>query len=309
MAVSSRFAAIAAIAAVLAALTVTAVDAPAAFEGRACKDPVGYRIADCRVGKHGIPDLSRQAYYALRDQEVTISDRVYNLAPNPKARNDRTWPLIDSLGQRIGRVEYRSKRDIVLRGPTGLPYKVTSLRVRGRGCMASRTLEQRHALLQVIAKAPPSGGTQGFIDAAALNQRSATGLRAYRAWRDQRGGGTGCGPSGRTIGARRLLADPDVGRHARARLSNGTINSVTEYDAKDLFGDIVYFNSNTTQVRAGGIARGMVRVGTPIRKVDSFATCDPSSDGTLTWNYWAVETGRRDRPRLFGWIPARCPTR
>lgn len=105
----------------------------------------------------------------------------------------------------------------------------------------------------------------------------------------------------------RKLANPRVGASAHARLSDGTINSVTEYDAKPEFANTVYFMSNTTQVSVGGIARGMVRVGTPVAKVDSFARCDPSSDGTLTWRYEAIQTGVPGRPRLFGWIPARCP--
>jgi hypothetical protein len=67
--------------------------------------------------------------------------------------------------------------------------------------------------------------------------------------------------------------------------------------------------SNTTQVSVGGITRGMVRVGTPVAKVDGFRRCDPSSDGTLTWNYWSIRTGVAARPRLYGWIPARCPGR
>ena len=84
-------------------------------------------------------------------------------------------------------------------------------------------------------------------------------------------------------------------------------NDVKEYDAKPAFGNIVYFMSNTTQVSVGGITRGMVRVGTPVAKVDQFARCDPSSDNTLTWRYWSIRTGVAARPRLYGWIPARCP--
>jgi hypothetical protein len=105
----------------------------------------------------------------------------------------------------------------------------------------------------------------------------------------------------------RPLANPRVGATAHARLSNGTINSVTEYDAKPAFGNVVYFMSNTTAVKAGGITRGMVRVGTPYAKVDSFSYCDPSSDGTLTWRYWSIRTGNPANPSLYGWIPGRCP--
>jgi hypothetical protein len=105
----------------------------------------------------------------------------------------------------------------------------------------------------------------------------------------------------------RRLVDPNVGATAHARLSNGAINGVTEYDAKPAFGNVVYFSSNTTQVSVGGIARGMIRVGTPVAKVDSFAGCDPNSDGTLTWRYWSIRTGDPARPRIYGWIPGACP--
>ena len=98
-------------------------------------------------------------------------------------------------------------------------------------------------------------------------------------------------------------------RESHARLSDGTLNTVTEYDAKPAFGNVVYFMSNTTNVSVGGIARGMVRVGTPVAKVDSFARCDPNSDGTLTWRYWSIRTGVVGRPRLYGWIPTPCPAR
>ena len=121
------------------------------FEGRRCTPPAGHRIADCRVARHGTPDLSRAAYYALRDQEVTISVRIASLAPNPAAAGARDWPLLDSLGQ------------------------------------------------------------------------------------------------------------------------------------------------------------PMVRLGTPVAKADAFASCDPSSDGTLVWRYWSIRTGHPARPRLYGWIPGRCP--
>ena len=181
---------------------------------------------------------------------------------------------------------------------------MTSVRVRGRGCAASTAQQARFTLVQVIARAP-SGGTQGFLDTRALNRASPSGRRALDAFARQRG--TGCGPSGPERGRLRALADPRVGARAHARLSNGAINGVTEYDAKPAFANVVYFNSNTTQVSVGGIARGMVRVGTPVAKVDSFATCDPSSDGTLTWRYWSIRTGNAARPRIYGWIPANCP--
>jgi len=161
--------------------------------------------------------------------------------------------------------------------------------------------------LQVIAGKAPASGTQGFVDSAALDQTSLPGRAALTAFVNQRGGGTGCGSPGRERGRLRPLANPRVGRTAHARLSDGTINGVTEYDAKPAFANVVYFMSNTTAVRAGGITRGMVRVGTPYAKVDQFAYCDPSSDGTLTWRYWSIRTGDPSNPRLYGWIPGNCP--
>ncbi len=169
--------------------------------------------------------------------------------------------------------------------------------------------QSRFALLQIIAAKAPAGGTQAFADIAALDQATGSGRAALAAFTGQRGGGTGCGPAGREIGRVRKLADPRVGATAHARLSDGTLNTVTEYDAKPAFGNVVYFMSNTTSVSVGGIARGMVRVGTPVAKVDGFRRCDPNSDGTLTWRYWSIRTGVAGRPRLYGWIPARCPAR
>ncbi|MDP2709883.1 MAG: hypothetical protein Q8O56_01570 [Solirubrobacteraceae bacterium] len=276
------------------------------FEGRRCTPPSGHRIADCRLGRHGTPDLSRAAWRALRGAEVTISVQVHSVAPNPAAGGARSWPLIDSLAQPIGQLTYLGGRRFEVTGTDRTSYRVTSVRMRGRGCAASPRQSRDFPLVQVIARAP-SGGTQAFVDGAALNRASASGRAALRAFRDQRGGGTGCGPSGREVGKLRPLANPNVGAHAHARLSNGEINTVTEYDAKPAFGNVLYFMSNTTNVSVGGIARGMVRVGTPVAKVDSLARCDPNSDGTLTWRYWSIRTGRADRPRLYGWIPTRCP--
>ena len=279
------------------------------FEGRRCTPPSGHRIADCRVGRHGIPDLSRAAWRALRGAEVTIGVKIDSIAPNVAAGGARSWPLIDSLGQSMGSLETRAdRRGLVLRAFDGTPYRVTSVRMRGRGCAASLDQQRRFALFQIIARSPTGGG-QAFVDTASLDQATPTGRAALAAFRDQRGGGTGCGPGGREIGRLRRLANPRVGASAHARLSDGTINSVTEYDAKPELGNTVYFMSNTTQVSVGGIARGMVRVGTPVAKVDSFNRCDPSSDGTLTWRYWSIRTGVPGRPRLYGWIPTRCPAR
>ncbi|MGH2917787.1 MAG: hypothetical protein ACRDLS_04190 [Solirubrobacteraceae bacterium] len=91
----------------------------------------------------------------------------------------------------------------------------------------------------------------------------------------------------------------------RACASRGEINSVDEDDARPLYGNVVYFSSNTTSVFAGG----MVRVGTPAARVDSFDSCDPNSDGTLIWRSWAIRTHNPRHGRLYGWIPARCPAR
>jgi hypothetical protein len=279
------------------------------FEGRRCTPPSGHRIADCRLGRHGTPDLSRAAWRALRGAEVTISVKIEAIAPNRAAGGARRWPLVDSLAQPMGWLETRGDgRGLVLRTLRGASHRVTSVRMRGHGCAARLDQQRRFALFQIIARSPTGGG-QAFVDSAALDQATASGRAALAAFTGQRGGGTGCGPGGRERGRTRGLANPRVGASAHARLSDGTINTVTEYDAKPEFGNTVYFMSNTTQVSVGGIARGMVRVGTPVAKVDQFARCDPNSDGTLTWRYWSIRTGVPARPRLYGWIPARCPGR
>lgn len=297
---------------VLAALLALALLASSvlaqSFEGRRCTPPSGQRIADCRLARHGTPDLSRAAWRTLRGAEVTISVRIESLAPNPAAAGARAWPLIDSLGQPMGTLETAPAGRLMVRGFDGTPYRVTSVRMRGHGCATSLDQQRRFALLQIIARAP-SGGTQAFADSAALDQATDSGRAALAAFGGQLGGGTGCGPSGREIGRVRALADPRVGATAHARLSNGTLNTVAEYDAKPAFANVVYFMSNTTSVSVGGITRGMVRVGTPVAKVDSFARCDPNSDGTLTWLYWSIRSGVPAQPRLYGWIPARCPAR
>jgi hypothetical protein len=217
--------------------------------------------------------------------------------------------MIDSLAQPMGTLFTADGGRLMVRGLDGTAYRVTSLRMRGRGCAVSADQRRRFMLQQVIAREPGSGGTQAFVDTAALDQATLSGRGALAAFANQLGGGTGCGPAGREVGRLRRLADPRVDPAAHARLSNGVVNDVREYDAKPAFGTIVYFMSNTTQVSAGGITRGMVRVGTPIAKVDGFRRCDPSSDATLTWNYWSIRTGVAGRPRLYGWIPARCPKR
>ncbi len=278
------------------------------FEGRRCTPPAGHRIADCRVARHGTPDLSRAAYHALRDQEVTISVRIAGLAPNPAAAGARDWPLLDSLGQPMGRLRASDAGRFELVALDGRAFYAPRVNIRGHGCAASADQSARFALFQIIANKAPASGTQAFVDGAALDTTSLSGRAALTAFVNQRGGGTGCGPAQRETGKLRRLQNPRVGAIAHARLSNGTINSVTEYDAKPAFGNVVYFMSNTTSVRAGGITRGMVRVGTPVAKADAFAYCDPSSDGTLVWRYWSIRTGDPARPRMYGWIPGRCPT-
>jgi len=288
-----------------AATTAAAAVAPRAFEGRRCTPPQGHRIADCRVARHGTPDLSRAAWRALRGAEVTISRRIDGLAPNPDAGGARVWPLIDSLAQLMGRLEQDDEGRFVLRALDGTPYRATRVNVRGRGCAVSARQMSTSPLVQVIAGKAPAGGTQGFVAATAIDRSTPAGAAAVNAFGAQKG--TGCGPKRREIGSVRRLADPNVDPFAHARLSNGAINDVKEYDAKPAFGNVVYFMSNTTNVSVGGIARGMVRVGTPVAKADLFTTCDPNSDGTLTWRYWSIRTGVAARPRLYGWIPGRCP--
>ena len=281
--------------------------ATAAFEGRRCTPPQGHRVADCRIARHGAPDLSRAAWRALRGAEVTISLRIDRLAPNPDTGGTRSWPLVDSLAQPMGRLEQEEDGRFVLRALDGTPFRATRVNVRGRGCAARTRQMNTSPLVQVIAGRAPAGGTQGFVAAAAIDRGTPAGAAAVQAFGAQKG--TGCGPSRREIGRVRPLANPDVGRTAHARLSDGTLNSVTEYDAKPAFGNVVYFMSNTTNVSVGGIARGMVRVGTRVAKADYFTTCDPNSDGTLTWRYWSIRTGVAAKPRLYGWIPGRCPQR
>lgn len=296
---------------VTAAVALSAMVAAAAastadgsYKGRRCTPPHGHRIADCRTAKHGTPDLSRAAWRALRGADLTFSRRIDDLAPNPQAAGATDWPLLDSLGQPLGRLVAGGVRPFTVVGSGGDSYRVTSVRVRGRGCAASFEQQRRFTLVQVIAKAP-SGGTQAFLDTRALNPFSLSGRAALSAFAHQHG--TGCGPSGRERGKLRPLPNPRVGERAHARLSSGALNTVDEYDAKPEFGNIEYFNSNTTQVSVGGIARGMVRIGTPAAKVDRFRRCDPSSDRTLIWRYWSIRTGLRARPRIYGWMPTNCP--
>ena len=241
---------------------------------------------------------------------MTISERFDALAPNPAAGGARSWPLIDSLAQPMGRLEMndagrfmlrRARRHAVPRDDRERP------RPRLRGERTSS--RQRFPLVQIIAGKANGGGTQAFLDGKAIDRSTPLGAVAFDAFAKQRGGGTGCGPRGKEVGKVRRLANPNVDPYAHARLSNGALNDVKEYDAKPDFGNVVYFMTNTTSVSVGGVARGMVRVGTRIAKVDAFDSCDPNSDGTLTWRYWSIRTGVAARPRLYGWIPGRCPKR
>lgn len=271
-----------------------------------CEQPSGYRVVDCRLGKHGTPDLSRRGWRARHGSDVTISKRIDSLAANPAADGAARWPLVDSLGQQHASLEIvRGRFGLLTLG--GTRYRAGVVNVRGRGCAADFRQQRRFTLVQIIARSAPASGTQGFLDIAAVDASTPAGRAARAAFRRQRG--TGCGPKGPERGRLRPLPNPRVGAVAHARLSSGKLNTVTEYDAKPLFGNIVYFSSNTTSVFVGGIARGMVRVGTPAAKVDEITRCDPNSDGTLTWRYWSIRTANPRRPRMYGWIPAPCPAR
>lgn len=296
----------AAVALVVCASATTSTEARPAktprYHGFPCPNPRGHQVTECRLGVRGTPDLSRKGWRTVFGQEVTISEPVTELAPNPAAGNARSWPLVDSLAQRMGNLAYDPERGrFTLTDVNGTSYRATVVNVRGHGCAASRRQSRDFPLLQIIAPKVKSSGGQAFVDG-----RAVAGSPAGDAFLGQRGGGTGCGPVGKPRGKQRALRDPAVGATAHARLSDGTINTVTEYDAKPAFGGTVYFMSNTTSVFVGGIARGMVRLGTPISTVDRLRGCDPNSDGTLTWRYVAIHTGKRSRPRLYGWLPARC---
>ncbi|WP_354697947.1 hypothetical protein DSM112329_03606 [Paraconexibacter sp. AEG42_29] len=305
-----------ALSSLLVGLTACAVAATStaknAYMGRTCLPPKGHKVADCRVGRNGAPDLSRKAFRALHDQEVTITNRLRGLAPNPAAGGARDWPLLDSLGQPMGRVSANENGYMTLTDTAGRTYGVAQANSRGRGCAADPQQDRSHFLMQIVALKARASGTQAFVDQAALDRTTPSGKAAFDALVGQRGGGTGCGPALKERNAVRQLRSPNVGKAAHARLGDGTLNTVTEYDAKPEFGNVLYFSSNTTDVSAGGIARGMVKVGTPVVTLDAFPYCDPNSDGTLLWRYVAIRTGATaagHRKRMYGWIPARCPAR
>jgi len=157
----------------LAAIAVTAtaaMAAPSGFEGRRCTPPKGHTIADCRVGRHGTPDLSRAAWRALRNAEVTVSERFDVLAPNPEAGGDRSWPLIDSLAQPMGRLEMTDTGRFALVALDGTTYRATTVNVRGHGCAASAAQSARFPLVQIIAGKANGGGTQAFLDSSAIDR-------------------------------------------------------------------------------------------------------------------------------------------
>ncbi len=152
-----------------------------------------------------------------------------NLARNRAVGSARSWPLVDSLGQRVGGLTSDGAGAFTLSGTGVGPHPARAVRIRGRGCAASLRQQRRFPLVQVIAKTRPPGGAQAFIDGAAL-RNSPSGRRALRAFNRQRGGGTGCGPARKERGKTRPLKNPNVGATAHARLSN----SVDEYDARPL---------------------------------------------------------------------------
>jgi hypothetical protein len=222
------------------------------YRGIRCPEPVGWQVTQCRLGIHGAADLSRRSWAAL-GREVTVSVAFSDLAANAAMAGARDWPLVDSLGQPMGRLVQNERGRVRIEAVDGSSFSVV-------------------AIASELARS---------------------------AFTTRRGGGTECEPSMPARGRARRLTDPAVGAAAHARLSNGALNTVTEYDAKAPFGGTVYFMSNTTSVR----------VGTPVRTADRFRFCDPNSDGTLTWRYVAITTGVAERPALYGWIPARCPAR
>src|SRR3954447_21919121 len=102
---------------------VAAAGAGDRYRGRSCPRPVGYHVVDCRLARHGAPDLSRNAWRALFGAEVSITYRIHGLAPNPAAGGARSWPLVDSLGQPMGRLEADASRHDTLRTPAGKAYR------------------------------------------------------------------------------------------------------------------------------------------------------------------------------------------
>jgi hypothetical protein len=291
----------------LLACGLAAVLAVGADGRQSCRRPAGHHVGQCRYGVHGTPDLSRAEWRRRSGAEVSISLPIDALAPNPSRGRATEWPLLDSLGKPMGDLVQggeTAKFHMSIRSLKGKYFRATTVHIRGRGCAADLGQQRGFALVQIIAPESVSHGTQGFLATAALHTSSDADSEALAAFEDQHG--TSCGPAGRIMGRARPLRNPRVGAFAHARLSDGRINTVNEYDAKPDFANVVYFTTNTTSVSVGGIARGMVRVGTPVAKVDQFHGCDPNSDGTLTWRYWAIKTGNAKRPKIYGWIPARC---
>ncbi len=237
---------------------------------------------------HGTPDLSRRAWASIFGEEVTVSAPFRDLTANPDAAGARDWPLLDSLGQPMGRLQQDAKGRVQIAAVDGQAYKVVAMNVRGHGCAADPAQMTGSTLVQLIAPKAPSHGTQAFLDLRAIADPAAAA-----AFTGQLGGGTGCAPAGTPRGRQRPLADPAVGATAHARLSSGALNTVTEYDAKPAFGGTVYFMSNTTSVRVGGVTRGMVRIGTPVVTVDKFPPLRPEQ---RRYPHLALRRDR-DRPR------------
>ena len=156
---------------------------------------------------------------------MTISERFDALAPNPAAGGARSWPLIDSLAQPMGRLETDEAGRFTLISLKGTAYRATTVNVRGHGCAASADQSSRFFLAQIIAGKANGGGTQAFLDSAAIDRGTPLGAVALDAFANQRGGGTGCGPSGREIGKLRKLANPNV--HPSPTRASPTARSTT----------------------------------------------------------------------------------
>ncbi|MEA2274171.1 MAG: hypothetical protein QOI98_2879, partial [Solirubrobacteraceae bacterium] len=215
------------LAAVFAAFAFVPLGTPA--DGRSsCRRPVGHHIGQCRFGVHGTPDLSRAEWHRRRGAEVSISLQIDSLAPNPGRGGEASWPLIDSLGQAMGQLNFDpARRRFSIAALNGRVFFASSVRIRGRGCAASPAQQRRFTLVQVHASASASHGTQAFLATAALDAASESGSHALDAFHRQHG--SGCGPSGRIVGRTRPLRNPRVGATAHARLSDGRVNSVDEY--------------------------------------------------------------------------------
>ena len=279
------------------------------FEGRACTPPKGHKIADCRLARHGTPDLSRAAWRALRNAEVTISKRFDALAPNPAAGGARSWPLIDSLAQPMGRLEMTDAGRFMLVALDGTPYRATTVNVRGHGCAASADQSARFPLVQIIAGKANGGGTQAFLDSAAIDRSTPLGavaLRRVRAparrrhrLRAERARGR---QAAQARQPERRPARPRAPLQRRDQRRQG-VRRQARLRQRRLLHDEHDVGLGRRRRARDGARRHAGREGR------LFDYCDPNSDGTLTWRYWSIRTGVAARPRLYGWIPGRCPKR